>query len=84
MGGDREKRPEQLKMTFALWSRCAVLQLIEQEAARGRLAGPLQKPIKKAYEQRPEVVQKWLDEEYPAIEKRAKAEGGERGTKRHW
>ena len=36
-----------------------------------------QKPIKKAYEQRPEAVQAWLNEQYPAIEKRAKAEGGE-------
>ncbi len=36
-----------------------------------------QKPIKKGYEQRPEAVQKWLDEEYTAIEKRAKAEDGE-------
>jgi len=36
-----------------------------------------QKPIKKAYEQRPEAVQNWLEEEYPAIEKRAKAEGAE-------
>jgi transposase len=29
------------------------------------------------YEQRPEAVKQWLDEEYPAIEKCAKAEGGE-------
>ena len=36
-----------------------------------------QKPIKKAYEQRPEAVQKWLDEAYPLIEQRARAEGGE-------
>ena len=45
-----------------------------------------QKPIKKAYEQRPEAVRKWLDEEYPAIEQRAKAEGGEIhwGTKPPW
>jgi transposase len=83
-----DKRPEQLKMEFALWTRCAVLQLIEQECGirlsiRGvgnylkRWGFTPQKPIKKAYEQRPEAVQKWLDEEYPAIEKRAKAEGGE-------
>jgi hypothetical protein len=26
-----------------------------------------QKPIKKAYEQSPAAVQKWLDEEYPVI-----------------
>jgi transposase len=36
-----------------------------------------QKPIKKAYEQQPEAVQTWLNEQYPEIEKRAKAEGGE-------
>jgi transposase len=83
-----DKRPEQLKMTFALWSRSAVLLLIEQEygitlSIRGvgnylkRWGFTPQKPIKKAYEQRPEAVQQWLTEEYPAIEKRAKAEGGE-------
>ena len=33
----------------------------------------LQKPIKKAYEQPPEAVQAWLDEQYPEIEKRAKS-----------
>jgi hypothetical protein len=37
----------------------------------------LQKPIPRAYEQRPEAVRKWLDEEYPAIAKRAKSEGDE-------
>ena len=36
-----------------------------------------QKPIKKAYEQRSEAVKNWLDNEYPAIEQRAKAEGAE-------
>ena len=36
-----------------------------------------QKPIKRAYEQRPEAVTAWLDETYPAIEKQARAEGGE-------
>jgi hypothetical protein len=36
-----------------------------------------QKPIKRAYEQRPEAIKQWLEAEYPAIEKRAKAEGGE-------
>lgn len=36
-----------------------------------------QKPLKRAYEQRPEAVKAWLDEQYPAIEERAKAEGGE-------
>ena len=83
-----DKRPEQLKMEFALWSRSAVAQLIEREygiklSVRGvgnylaRWGFTPQKPIKKAYEQRPEAVQAWLDEQYPEIEKRAKTEGAE-------
>jgi len=83
-----DKRPEQLKMEFALWNRAAVMQLIERDygiklSVRGvgnylsRWGFTPQKPIKKAYEQRPEAVQAWLDEQYPEIEKRAKAEGGE-------
>lgn len=83
-----EKRPEQLKMEFALWNRGAVMQLIKQEygiqlsiRAVGnylkRWGFTPQKPIKRAYEQRPEAVKKWLDDEYPAIEKRAKAEQAE-------
>lgn len=83
-----DKRPEQLKMEFALWSRSAVMQLIEREcgitlSVRGvgnylkRWGFTPQKPIKKAYEQRPDAVQAWLDKEYPAIEKRAKLEEAE-------
>lgn len=83
-----DKRPEQLKMEFALWSRAAVMQLIEREygiklSVRGvgnylsRWGFTPQKPIKRAYEQRPEAVQAWLNEQYPEIERRAKAEGAE-------
>lgn len=83
-----DKRPEQLKMEFALWNRAAVMQLIERECGikltvRGvgnylkRWGFTPQKPIKKAYEQRPEAVQTWLDETYPGIETRARAEGAE-------
>ena len=36
-----------------------------------------QKPIRRAYEQRPEAIRQWLDEDYPAIAAKAKAEGGE-------
>ena len=83
-----DKRPEQLKMEFALWTRGAVMQFIEQEygvklsiRAVGdylkRWGFTPQKPIKRAYEQRPESVQQWIEQAYPAIEKRAKAEGGE-------
>jgi transposase len=63
-------------MEFALWNRAAVRDLIEREygiklSVRGvgnylaRWGFTPQKPIKKAYEQRPEAVKKWLDEEYP-------------------
>ena len=83
-----EKRPEQLKMVFALWSRAAVKQLVEREcgiqlSVRGignylkRWGFTPQKPIKKAYEQRPEAVKAWLENDYPTIEQRAKAEGAE-------
>ncbi len=55
----------------------------------GRLTGPVrtvgeylrrwgytpQKPIKRAYERNPVQVKKWLEEEYPEISRRAKAEG---------
>lgn len=83
-----DKRPEQLKMDFSLWSRAAVGQLIEQEFGiklQTRSVGKYltrwgftpQKPIKRAYEQSPAAVQAWLQGEYPAIEQRARAEGGE-------
>jgi hypothetical protein len=49
---------------------------VRRACRRARRFTP-QKPIKKAYEQRPEAVQAWLDEQYPEIEKRAKAEGAE-------
>lgn len=83
-----DKRPEQLKMDFALWNRAAVMELIKDTCGislsiRGvgnylkRWGFTPQKPIKKAYEQRPEAVKAWLDEQYPAIEARAKQEGAE-------
>ena len=83
-----DKRPEQMKMPFALWTREAVRQLILERfgiglAVRsvgeylGRWGFTPQKPLKRAYEQQPEAVKEWLDTEYPRIAKRAKEEGGE-------
>jgi transposase len=84
----RDKMPDQLKMGFALWSRSAVRELIRERFGvklqvravgnyLGRWGFAPQKPIKRAYEQRPEAVQKWLDEDYPQIAARAKEEGAE-------
>ena len=80
--------PDQLKLGFALWNRQAVSQLIEDRLGikvpirtigeyLKRWGFTPQKPIKKAYEQRPAEVRKWLDEDYPQIAARAKAEGAE-------
>ena len=83
-----DKRPEQLKMDFALWTREAVLVYIREHFGIDmpvRTVGEYlkrwgftpQKPIKVAYEQKPEAVKKWLGEEYPAISARAKEENAE-------
>lgn len=83
-----DKTPDQLKMSYALWTRKAVKELIEQET---RVAMPIrtvgeylkrwgftpQKPVKRAYEQNPKAVQRWLDDDYPAIKTQAKAENAE-------
>lgn len=83
-----DKTPDQLKLQYALWTRQAVQQLIKQETDLRvpirsvgeylkRWGFTVQKPRKQAYEQRPAEVQRWLDDEYPAIRARAKAEKAE-------
>jgi hypothetical protein len=37
----------------------------------------LQKPLRRAYEQNPKLIQQWLDEQYPAIAANAKKEKAE-------
>jgi len=83
-----DKSPQQLKFPFALWDRRGVQELIKREfsvtlsiRAVGnylhRWGFTPQKPIKRAYEQRPVEVQAWVEEEYPHIKKRAKKEKAE-------
>ena len=83
-----DRTPDQLKMPYALWSRSAVGDLVEQQFSvrlpvrtvghyLERWGFTPQKPIRKAYEQRPAAVKKWLDEDYPAIAARAHEEGAE-------
>lgn len=83
-----DKTPDQLKLKFALWTREAVRQLIKDrfdiEYALQSLSVILkrwgftpQRPLKRAYEQRPQEVDRWMQETYPAIEAKAKAQGAE-------
>jgi len=84
----QDRTPDQLKMSYALWTRQAVSELIAVRfgirlTVRNtgkylkRWGFTPQKSLKKAYEQSPQAVGKWLNEEYPAIAKRAKQEGAE-------
>jgi transposase len=72
------KNPLQLKFTFALWTAKMVGEIIYKrfgiklsKASVCRLLNQLgltpQRPVWRAYQQRPEEVQKWLEEEYPRI-----------------
>lgn len=80
-----DRCPEQLKLPFALWTRSAVQELIY---TKYRIRMPIRtvgeylkrwgftpkKPVKLAYEQQPEKIREWLEEEYPRIRKQAKQE----------
>lgn len=81
----RDKLPDQLKLPYGLWTREAVQQLIFEkygiELSRWQVGRYLkswgytpQKPISKAFEQKPGRVKKWLEEEYPEIKKQAAKE----------
>jgi len=82
----RIKLPDQLKLPFGLWTREAVAELIVKKysifLSRWQVGRYLkswgytaQKPITKAFEQKPKQVKAWLKEEYPKIQKKAKKEG---------
>jgi len=83
-----DKSPDQLKFPFALWTREAVRQLIAQlfdiqmpirtvGQYLHRWGFTPQKPLRRAYEQNPVAVQKWIDEQYPAIVADAKKQKAE-------
>ncbi len=83
-----EKGPEELGIPAPLWNRRAVRELIRREcgillAVRTvgnylkRWGYTAKKPSRRAKKQDPEEVRQWLEETYPAIEKRAAEEGAE-------
>ena len=86
-----DKDPRQYKLDFALWTRRAVKELVNQEFSiempirtvglyLQRWGFTPQKPLRRAYEQNPKAVGKWLKEDYPAIRRQAK----EQGADIHW
>lgn len=79
--------PRQLQFDFAMWTRVMVRDLIKREFGvdytlpavgnilRGLGLSP-QRPLVRAYQQNPELVRRWKEEEYPEIRRAAKAAGG--------
>jgi transposase len=79
--------PDEVGLPFALWSRAAVRALIARRcgvelAVRtvgkylARWGFTPQKPIRRAYEQDPTAVRRWLRRDYPAIVARARQAHG--------
>lgn len=77
--------PDQLRLPFALWTREAVQHLLRERFGLevsvwtvGRYLKQWgftpQKPVRRAFEQDPEAVRRWLEEEYPRIRSLAKRE----------
>jgi len=80
--------PDQLRLPSALWTREAVQQLLADRCGLQvsvwtvgrylkRWGLTPQKPRRRAFEQDPVAVRRWLAEEYPAIRQAAKAAGAE-------
>jgi transposase len=80
--------PRQYGFDYGLWTRRIVQSLLEKKCgvklgltAVGRLLAGLeitpQKPLRRAYERDPARIQKWLQEDYPKLRRRAKRRGAE-------
>lgn len=83
-----DKYPEQIKIKGCLWTRQNIGELIKRMYGISlplstlgvylrRWGFSVQRPAKRAYKQNPEQVNKWMEEEYPAIKELAEEEKGE-------
>jgi len=82
------RQPDQLRLGFSLWTREAVGELIFRKFGvkfslmhvgryLKRWGFTPQKPLRRAFEQDPEAVRRWLEEEYPAIRRAAMRDAAE-------
>ena len=80
--------PRQFQFDFALWTRTIVRDLIRAQfgvemtpQGVGKLLHRLglspQRPLYRAYQQDPQAVRRWKEEEFPAIREQARREGAE-------
>jgi transposase len=83
-----DKCPEQLKLKGYLWDRARVCELVYRLfkvklTVQGmgkylkKWGFSAQRPVKRSHKQNPVAIEKWLTEEYPAIQERAKTENAE-------
>lgn len=83
-----EKDPMQLKFKECMWTRNNIRQLIKEKYGidmklstlgyyLSRWGFSVQRPVKRAYKQDKEKIDKWLNEEFPGITKRAEDENAE-------
>src|SRR3954454_16433175 len=77
--------PDRLELPFGLWTSRAVRELIERQLGKRlglstvqlylqRWGMTPQKPLARARQRSPAAIQAWLEQDYPAIARRAKAE----------
>ena len=80
--------PRQFQFDFALWTRKIVRELIRRQfgvemtpQGIGKLLHRIglspQRPLYRAYQQNPQAVRRWREQEFPAIREQAREEGAE-------
>lgn len=80
-----DKNPDQMKLKCCLWTRRVIHDYILRDFKTDlplstlgyyleRWGFSVQRPVKRAMNQDPEKIGRWMEEEYPAIEKQARAE----------